>query len=36
MNNKKYYYYIYQFIREQNGLDNWDMIEIEKYNAMAG
>ena len=25
--------YIYQFIRENNGWYNWDMIEIEKYEA---
>ena len=25
--------YVYRFIRENNGWDNWDMIEIEKYEA---
>jgi hypothetical protein len=25
---------VYQFIREHNGWDNFDMIEIEKYNAI--
>lgn len=34
--NEKYKNYninVYQFIREHNGWDNFDMIEIEKYNA---
>ena len=30
-NGKKYSLKIYQFIRENGGLDNWTMIEIEKY-----
>jgi len=34
INNKKYNIYVYQFIREHNGWDNWDMIEVEKYNAI--
>lgn len=25
--------YVYQFIRENNGWNNWNMIEIEKYEA---
>ncbi len=32
-NNKKHNYNVYQFIREKGGWDNWDMIEIEKFNA---
>lgn len=32
-NNKLYNLYVYQFIREHDGWDNWDMVEIEKYNA---
>lgn len=27
-------FYVYQFIRDNMGWDNWDMIEIEKYNAI--
>ena len=34
INNSSYNCYVYQFIREHNGWDNWDMIEIEKYNAI--
>ena len=34
INNKCHNYYIYQFIREHGNWDNWDMIEIEKYNAI--
>ena len=29
----KHGYYVYQFIRENGGWDNWDMIELEKYSA---
>ena len=29
-NDKKYNLYVYQFIREHGGFDNWSMIEIEK------
>lgn len=29
-NSTKYNYYIYQFIRDNSGWENWDMIEIEK------
>ena len=24
-------YYVYQFIRDNGGFNNWDMIEVEKY-----
>ena len=34
INDKNYNLYIYQFIREHNGWENWDMIEIEKYKAI--
>jgi hypothetical protein len=33
INDKNYTIYIYQFIRGHNGWTNWDMVEIEKYNA---
>ena len=26
--------YVYQFIRNNNGWENWDMVEVEKYNAL--
>lgn len=32
-NNKIYNAYVYQFIRENGGFDNWSMIEIEKYSC---
>lgn len=32
-NSKGYNYYVYRFIREHDGFDNWDMIQIEKYEA---
>ena len=32
-NNKKYNYYVYQFIRNNGGFENWSMIEIEKYSC---
>ena len=35
-NTKKYRQYninVYQFIRNNGGWQNWDMIEVEKYNA---
>jgi hypothetical protein len=38
-NNEKhrsYNVYVYQFIRENGGWDNWDMIEVERYNAIDG
>jgi len=31
---KYYEYNIYQFIRANGGWDNWDMIQIEKYEAV--
>lgn len=31
-NQKNYNIYIYQFIRDNGGWENWDMIEIEKMN----
>ena len=30
-NNKDYNAYVYQFIREHGGWDNWQMIQIEEY-----
>ena len=36
-NNEKsveYNYYVYQFIRENGGIENWDMVLLEKYNAV--
>ena len=33
-NYKQHNLYVYQFIRENGNWDNWDMIEIEKYNAI--
>jgi len=33
LNSKDYNCYVYQFIRENGGWDNWSMIEVEKYNA---
>ena len=32
--NKKYNLNVYQFIRKNGGWDNWDMIEVEKYEAI--
>ena len=32
-NNKKYNYAVYKFIRDNGGWDNWDMIQVEQYNA---
>ena len=29
-----YNYNIYQFIRNNGGWDNWNMVEVEKYNAI--
>lgn len=34
INSKNYNIYIYQFIRENGNWDNWDIIEIEKYEAV--
>ena len=31
---KNYNSYVYQFIRENGGWNNWDMIQIEKYEAV--
>ena len=31
---KRYHYYVYQFIRDNGGWDNWDILEIEKYTAI--
>lgn len=31
INSNRHDLYVYQFIREHNGWDNWDMIEIEKF-----
>tara|TARA_R110002126_G_scaffold269685_1_gene413408 strand:- start:46 stop:555 length:510 start_codon:yes stop_codon:yes gene_type:complete len=31
---KSYDVYVYKFIREHGSWENWDMIEIEKYNAI--
>lgn len=31
---KAYNVYLYQYIRENGGWENWDMIEIEKYNCI--
>jgi hypothetical protein len=33
---KNYNFNVYQFIRNNCGWDNWDMIEVEKYNAIDG
>jgi len=32
-NGTKYNVYVYQFIRDHGGWDNWDMLEIEKYEC---
>ena len=32
-NSKSYNHYVYQFIRDNRGWENWDMVEIEKYNC---
>ena len=32
-NTNKSHYYVYEFIRQNEDWDNWDMIEVEKYNA---
>ena len=34
INDKDYNIYVYQFIREHGGWINFDMIEVEKYNAI--
>ena len=33
INDKGYNYKLYQFIRENGGYENWDMIKIEDYNC---
>ena len=33
INDKIYNNYVYQFIRENGNWDNWDMVEVEKYDA---
>ncbi len=33
-NYKKHHLFVYEFIREKGGWENWDMVEIEKYNAI--
>ena len=32
-NNKKYNLKVYVYIRENGGWDNWDMVEVERYEA---
>jgi predicted GIY-YIG superfamily endonuclease len=32
-NGKSYNYRVYQFIRSNGGWDNWDMVQIEAYEA---
>lgn len=32
-NNKQYNYKVYVYIRENGGWDNWDMVEVERYEA---
>jgi hypothetical protein len=34
VNSKEYNYYVYQFIRDNGGFDNWDMVEIERVNTI--
>jgi len=34
--NKKYYFNVYKFIRDNGNWDNWDMIEIERFEAIDG
>lgn len=34
--NKKYNYNVYQFIRNNGGWDNFDMIEVERFEAIDG
>ena len=35
-NIKNYNSKVYQYIRDNGGFDNWDMIEIEKFEAIDG
>ena len=30
---KSYNFYVYQYIRNNGGWENWDIVEIEKYNC---
>jgi len=30
---KNHNYYVYQFIRDNGNWDNWDMVQVEKYDA---
>jgi len=32
-NSKNYNFYVYQFIRENGGFDNWDLVILEEYSA---
>ena len=32
----KYNYNVYKFIRDNGGWDNWDMIEVERFEAIDG
>jgi len=36
INNKKYNYKVYETIRENGGWENWEMIELEKFNCNDG
>jgi hypothetical protein len=33
INNKKYNQYVYEFIRNNGGFENWSMIQIEEHNC---
>ena len=33
LNNKKYNQYVYEFIRNNGGFENWSMIQIEEHNC---
>jgi hypothetical protein len=33
-NTRKHNYYVYQFIRENGGWNNWEMIQIERINCV--
>lgn len=33
INSKSYNLYVYQFIRDNGGFDNWDIVEVERYCA---
>jgi len=33
-NTNKSHYFIYEFIRQNNGWDNWEMVEVERFNAI--